>query len=296
MEQPAQQPQSGQALLIILLVLAVALTVVLSVISRSVTDIAITTKEEEASRAFSAAEAGVEEALIGGALSGTFGTVPGEASFQVSVSDLAAGGTSFPSPQKVGAGDAIPLWFVSHADDGSLTCADGMCFTGSSMKVCWAEPGTSSSDSTTPALEVVVLYTATPGNYSTTQIARAAFDPNVTRRSTNQFSAPDAGGCTVSDNDYTFGKNINFADLGIPSSVYNSAGGLQTARLRLLYNTDKFQPVGVNVGNPLPAQGTRIESIGTAGQSTRKIEVFQLYSDLPPIFDFALFTIGGLTK
>ena len=50
--------ESGQALLLVLLGMAVVLTIVLSILSRSVTDIAVTSREEEALRAFSAAEAG----------------------------------------------------------------------------------------------------------------------------------------------------------------------------------------------------------------------------------------------
>ena len=60
--------QHGQALLIVLLTLAVTLTVVLSVVSRSVTDITVSTYEEDALRAFSAAEAGIEEALLKGSI------------------------------------------------------------------------------------------------------------------------------------------------------------------------------------------------------------------------------------
>lgn len=285
--------QSGQALLIILLILAVALTLVLSIISRSVTDIGITTREEEAARAFSAAEAGVEEALIGGPLSGSF---VGGGSFQVTLAGLAEGTTEFPAPGKILAGDAVPVWFVSHADDGSLTCADGNCFTGPSMQICWGESGTSSGNAQTPALELTIIYTATPGDYQTTTVARGAFDPNSSRRGTNQFSAPDPGSCTIAGREYAFNKNINFADLGIPAGVYGTPNGLQTARLRLLYNTATPHSVGASVGTPLPAQGTRIESTGTAGEATRKIEVYQLYGDLPPIFDFALFSTGALTK
>ncbi|MGB9585898.1 MAG: hypothetical protein ACPL7A_00585, partial [Anaerolineales bacterium] len=58
---------SGQALLIILLVMAVGLTIGLAVISRSVTDIRISRQEEESARMFSVAEAGIEEALKAGA-------------------------------------------------------------------------------------------------------------------------------------------------------------------------------------------------------------------------------------
>lgn len=284
----------GQALIIILLVLAVASTIVLSLISRTTTDIAITTKEKEASRAFSAAEAGVEEALVGGPSSGT---LPGGETYQVQVGAVAEGATDFPIPQKLLAGETLPVWFVSHADDGTLTCSGKPCFAGSTIKLCWGDEGTDPNSSTAPALEVAVLYAATPGNYGTIRVARTPYDPNSARRSSNNFSAPDTGSCTISGVNYAFGKNVNFSDLGIPSSVYNTANGLQTARLRLFYNTDSSHSVGVNVGNPLPAQGTRIESTGLAEQSTRKVEVFELYPDLPPIFDFAVFGgSGDLTK
>lgn len=53
----------GQAALIVTLVVIVGLTVAVAVISRSVTDIGISTQEEERARSFSAAEAGVEDAL-----------------------------------------------------------------------------------------------------------------------------------------------------------------------------------------------------------------------------------------
>ena len=56
--------QSGQALLIVLLSMAVILTVVLSFASKSITEVSITSYEEDALRAFSAAEAGVEKALL----------------------------------------------------------------------------------------------------------------------------------------------------------------------------------------------------------------------------------------
>ena len=55
--------RSGQAALIVTLVVIVGLTVAVAVISRSVTDVGISTQEEERARSFSAAEAGVEDAL-----------------------------------------------------------------------------------------------------------------------------------------------------------------------------------------------------------------------------------------
>jgi len=56
--------QKGQAVLIVLLSLSVVLIVVMFVVSRSITDISLSTKEENSLRAFSAAEAGIERALV----------------------------------------------------------------------------------------------------------------------------------------------------------------------------------------------------------------------------------------
>src|SRR3989344_3666431 len=58
-----QQQSSGQAVLLVLLVAAVALGLGLSIISQSTTDIRISQQEQESARAFNAAEAGIETAL-----------------------------------------------------------------------------------------------------------------------------------------------------------------------------------------------------------------------------------------
>lgn len=55
--------RDGQTALILALVVAVGMTVAVSIASRSVTTVSIGTQEEERSRSFSAAEAGVEDAL-----------------------------------------------------------------------------------------------------------------------------------------------------------------------------------------------------------------------------------------
>jgi len=54
----------GQAVLIVLLIMVVALTVGISISTRSTKDIRQSTRTEESQRAFSAAEAGLEAALV----------------------------------------------------------------------------------------------------------------------------------------------------------------------------------------------------------------------------------------
>jgi Tfp pilus assembly protein PilX len=289
--------QSGQALLLVLLSMAVVLTIVLSVLSRTITDITVTTKEEEALRAFAAAEAGIERALIIGSNTGEFGD---GASFTATISNFGQQQSEYVYPEKLLSGETAIIWFVDHdEDDGTLTCDTGECFTGSSMKVCWGEAGTTSGSDTTPAVEVSIFYAETPGNYSAIRIARETADSYNIRRSTNNFSATDVGTCTVSGTDFEFQKTLDFASLGIPAASYNNQNGLQFAKIRILYNTDAAHTVGVDVsgsGNDLPSQGVRIESAGSAGEANRRIEVFQTFGELPPIFDAALFSPGGIIK
>ena len=288
--------QKGQTLLLVLLSMAVILTIILSILSRSITDITITSKEEEALRAFSAAEAGIERAHLTGIF--TPGAFEGS-SFSGSVTNLAQAQASFVYPDELVSGDSSTVWFIDHdPTTGELTCTTGNCFRGSSMKVCWGKEGTNPSGATTPALEVSILYDTTPapsGDYSDVKIKRLALDPNSGRRGTNKFSAA-TGACTVSGKSFVFSTNVDFTGGGLNIPCYSTAGCLLTAKLRLLYNS-QTQPVAVEVtGGILPSQGLIVESTGVAGEATRKVQVFQTFGEPPPIFDSAVFSPGGLVK
>jgi hypothetical protein len=296
---PQSKRESGQALLLVVLSLAIVLTIILSILSRSITDIAVTTRSEEAMRAFSAAEAGVEQALVIGT---DIGGAIGDSNFSAKVSGFAQGTKEFANPAGALAGESVLFWFVAHnSTTGEIECtASNPCFTGSQFKICWGESGTGAGNPTTPAIEVSIFYAATPGSLGTTRIARATYDPNTTRRTANNFLAPDGGTCTTGGESFQFQKIIDLTSLGVPSGSYSAQNGLQFAKVRLFYNTDVTQPVGIDVnqaGNGLlPSQGLKIESTGQSGESNRKINVFQGFGEVPPIFDSVVFSPGGLTK
>ena len=113
------QVRSGQALIVVLLILGVVTTVGLSIASRSVTEVGVSTTSEESSRALSAAEAGIEAQLAGAqipTISGTNITVdekPSGSAGSLSVADLVASGE-------------VATVFVDTS-------------TGNSMTVCWGE-------------------------------------------------------------------------------------------------------------------------------------------------------------
>src|SRR4030067_2407301 len=98
--------QKGQALLIILLVLSVVLTLALSFVSRSVTDITITSQEEESVRALSAAEAGVEQALKTGVSTGSIVTLPDNSQFEALVTEIVPTNDEFAYPKKLNKGES----------------------------------------------------------------------------------------------------------------------------------------------------------------------------------------------
>lgn len=286
--------ESGQALVLILLSLSVVLTLVLYILSRSVTDVAVSSTQEQSVRAFSAAEAGIERSLVIGSGFATAQSI-GNASYTTSVTDFAKDDpdVSFPSP--VSSGDTVTVWFVSHALDGSLTCSMGPCFHGSQIKVCWGNPGVAFPDPTKiPAVEVSVYYETTPGSLATINIGRDVVDPNASRRLTNSFNAPDGGTCTIGGQTYQFQKTITFASLGIPIGSYNIDDGLQLAKIRLLYNSDYPHLVGASVagGNTLPSQGQRVDSTGLAGGSNRRIVVYQGWGESPFSSNSLMIPIG----
>jgi len=306
---PRRYRETGQALLVVLLVMAVILTVVLSVISRSVTDISVTSLDEEALRAFSAAEAGVERALIVGT---SVSDSVGESSFNATVSGIAQGAQSFAYPTEIYSGESVYIWFASHDTNGNLVCnAPGglPCFTGTGASFCWGSEGVSSDSITTPAIEVSVFYDpaltgVSADNFSSVRVGRATFDSNTTRRLSNSFAA-ELGACPAGGENYAFSGDIAFGTDANPSTVdlgiscVGSPGCLLAARVRAVYNTDFTHPIGIDVAPAtLPAQGKKINSTGTSasGVSVRKIEAYRTFGGPPPIFDASVFSQESVTK
>ena len=290
--------RGGQALVVILLILAVALTVGLSVVSRSVTDVGVSTTSEESARALAAAEAGIETALsTAGVVVGTpvnvgqTGKITG--SYTILSSDPSGGGDSVTFPEGVKAGDPATVFLVAHTADGQLdTSAGAAKYTGPSFVVCWGENITAN---TTPALEVMLYYI----NSSGLALAnRNVYDPTA-KRTPGAVASLDspASGCP-GDKNYAFKKEINFAS-ALP------AGGLSMPasftplflRFKLLYNGDTAYPIGVVGDNDqFPAQARLITAVGQAGQTNRRVEVNERYPDPLPYFDSAVFSGDDLSK
>ncbi len=280
----ARDLPQGQALLVILLVMAVGLTIGLAVTSRTVTDIEISEKTEEAARAFSAAEAGVEEALV----TAGFGELPsgefeGGVSYTTRKDPLGEEKTYlFPSVEN---NETKTLWLAEYPDTES--------YAEDSLILYWGDFDSSEN----PSLEVIVYY-LDGGNYKTWRYALNPIDRG------DGFCQPDLAGDTcdkVLDFDQFGPHSIGSQEASYKATIELPGGPnvvLLFARLRLLYS-DESQVLGAEaVGDSiiLPSQGVKITSTGTAGASTRKVEVIREHPAPSEIFDFLLYSGTDLEK
>ncbi len=269
---------NGQALVLVLLSLAVVLTVVLFVIGRSVTDINLSSSESQAVSAFSAAEAGVEQALVIG--SGGSANI-GDAHYDAAVTGV-GNATSFVYPSELVAADNMTLWLKSQDTSPSFTQT-----ANSTIKFCWGKPLTNAANQYTPAVEISIYYTES----GVAKVYRATADSNGSRVSSNSFGPATNSTCTIDGKNFQFNKTLS----GLPANM-------QFATVRMFYNTTTSHPIGFDsLGTgTFPNQGILVSSSGTSGEAgpqvTRKVQVFQGWPEIPSAFLYGIFSPVGLVK
>lgn len=277
--------ENGQIALIALLVLTLATTVGLSLIGRSTTDVSVTRTIEESTRAFSAAEAGIEATLKSGvASSGTIDPALG-LSYNVTVASVnATAGSPYMFAQKTPQENTETVWLVDHGSDGSIT--EAVTYSAPSIDVCWSQESPVQS-----AVIATILYKeSSDGSYRT---AKAAYDSDASRALANNFASPVAssGGCGAATNS-TYMATIRFADF-VPA-IDPSADILIALRIRPVYAGAQLVVVPAQT---LPYQANRIESVGTTQSGiNRKIVVYQQYRSAGTLFDHAVYSEGSFLR
>ena len=278
--------QKGQILLALILVMTIALAIGLSVIQKSLVDVSTSTKVEQSSRAFSAAEAGIERALQIGSTTVTFpendstadvtdtGLIPAAVPINTQQEPLI-----YPPLSK----EEIAQVWLSDPDANLPNCtAPFVCYKQSSLDVYW---GNSTTDKA--ALELTLVYY--DGSKYTSR--KWYLDHTFTRTPANNFEQQACSGYSVGSNTYQCKKSLT----GLPSS------GLMLIRARLLYNSSSqpfaVQAVGICGSDcSIPPQARILESVGTSGETERKVSVFQLNNVVPHWFDYAIFSAGEISK
>lgn len=266
--------ERGQMLLIVILSMIVALTVGLSVISRTVVNLKVSKQNEESQRAFQAAEAGIEQAIKQVQTNGPVTTVlnpsapfSNNATYTTNIavsnnlrSFLMNSGT--PLTQDSG----MDLW-LSHYPNYSATLSR-------SINLYWGTSGqTSCSGSGTnvrPALEVLVL-SSSLGNPT---MDKYIFEANCTR--IPGAVQPTLASTSINGTTLQFGVTISFTNGYIMKIIP-------------IFNSGVVGVTAPSPGPPLPSQGVSIQSTGSSGETVRKIQYFMAYPGIPiELFPYSL--------
>lgn len=251
-------PERGQVLVIILLVAVVGLTVGLSIAGRSLQTVEQTAQTEEANRAFSAAEAGVEEALL---------DLSTGNSVNIENPELEGGGKiSNVTVNEIFATAADPLKVDLKKDEVTqfvLQDASGKNGDGD-VVIQWTDPA---------SLVIARVYQRADGGYG---LQKYAYN---------------------SSSDYA-GNNFELWDstLGGKKISVDEGGEGVLLRIRAMYADTKLTIWWEEDNGNLPSQSRVIESTGQAGESQRTVKVIRMRPALPAIFDYVLFSGGSISK
>jgi hypothetical protein len=243
--------EAGQILLIVVLVIIVVSTIGLSLASRSITSLRMSTEESESQKALSAAEAGIERILQNSTPVAVNGNTPGNSAYTASA--VAISGTTFlmNGGSLISKDEGADLWLSNYSPDQSAIYTS--VWSGN-LNIYWGESATACSNS---ALEILAIsgYISNP---DTIKLTKYVYDPCSTRREKNHFSEPAAG-------DVVGGKEFH------SKAVINGISYGLIVRIVPIYGD---AVIGITASNPLPLQGYLVNSTGTSGNASHILNVF----------------------
>lgn len=263
----AKKYQEGQILLISLLVLVIALTIGLSLATRSISTLHTTSAEENSQRAFSAAEAGIERALTATTNYTYSAPLDNRSAYRATVNVLAGNAVPLNNSGQVLKDDPIDVWLSNYPDYTIPWTGDLSVYWGNATDNCTQ----SESTNTMAALEIILI----SGSKFSPVIDHYAFDPcnginnssGINRKNVNHFSDVSPGG-PIAGRNFAYKANVTVSN------------GL-LARIIPLY---AGAYISVSGATPLPPQGTVITSVGSSGNTQRKIITYRSFPQAPVEF------------
>jgi Tfp pilus assembly protein PilX len=268
-----KQGSSGQAILMVVLTMMVALTIALVIFVNALSSVRMTSTEEASERAFAAAEAGIEDLLTQNSNAIQEGYYPisvGEMSAGVEVAELNMLDTY------VKQGDAATLQLRKNQD---TTSPVGEITIYWSKKNNSAESPSNCDDpsKTVPAALVVEIWTETATGMG--------IDYRV------YYTAGDSS-CRIWQSGYRDslpGGTEYLSKIELPNRAQDVF-----YRLRPVYNNASIKVVG----GALPPQQQNIISTSTMEGSgeTRSVSVVKTLPELPGIFDYVLYSGSAIEK
>ncbi|MCX6783533.1 MAG: hypothetical protein NT141_00455 [candidate division WWE3 bacterium] len=308
------KPESGQALIIIVMVLVLSLATGLAVATRSSSTVHQTTNLAASEQALATAESAIEEILasnigsddganannVGNNLgfvetskNGTnkckSGDFPGGLCYKkynadasnwasVSVSRTPIIGNTQPFSFKIDKDDVQQVWLMDPSTSVPFNNLSNTLLA--PISVCWVtagDPGSLGSGTDPAAIEITTITGSTGGPYS---MNKQAFDPLSSRKVLNNFNGIVGGSQPLGTVTYTHCATLQ-VNIG------------QALRIRSYYanTTVGVMPTGATT---IPFQANVITATGYSGDSKRTVQVTKTLPQLPGIFDYAIFSGGSL--
>lgn len=255
-----KESQLGQAGLVVMLIMVVLLTLGISIASRSTQDVTQSTQEQETSRVFDAAEAGIEQALSG-ILTATDGSV------NVDI------GTGLLTSYTVDEIDSLEV----RVDEGQVVAVDLSGTYAGDVDIEWSRESNCSTED--PASIEISIFNPTA---------------NTVRRLAFSGCSHPGDQLITSSNLPDWSVGAGTAPYAFRATVLVSANE-ELMRIRPIYNDTHMRVSG---GLDFPTQYHRISSQATnpiSGES-RAVEVDRTLPTAPSIFDYVLFSGTTLTK
>lgn len=328
--------EKGQIAIIILLFMLVALTIGLAATQRSLTNITTSSQSEQSSRAFSAAEAGLQRSIAAFSpivLSGANPSPPpiNESELGNSSNANVTLVNNLPRPEEalefppIGRDAIAQFWLANPLNqiDPNPPCSTATLFwtkntgsfsnchfaySGSYLNIYWGNGNPISTPA--PAIEVNLVAQTATGFVS----HRYFFDDPAKGRNSgansNNFTSvtasnPNPGSCSSLLPIHTSSSvNSSVADRNFycrASIPIDPAEVPVIIRARILYSESQepiaVEPVGgCGTNCSLPPQAAIYTSRGFSGQSQKTLQVFRQPFYVSPLLDFALFSAAIITK
>ncbi len=256
----------GQILLVVILTVVIALTIGLSVASRSIVNVRLSKQNEESQRAFQAAEAGISQALkqieSKSSLTEIQKNLENSASFSTDITTVEGSNFLLNGGQELAQDIGIDVWLSDYPDYANIVASR-------TVTVYWGENGktdcspTATGDAVLPTLQLFVISSDNAASVSNPTVQKYLIDPcGATRTSGSEVGST---GGSVAGVSFAHAKQITVTN-GVIMKVIP------------IYNSGK---VGITADPGLPEQGAIIESVGTSGNSERKLMYYQSYPQIP---------------
>ncbi len=246
--------QSGQIGLITLLIMGVVLTVAISLSQRTVQEQQVATTQDESTRAFNAAEIGIERGLANIKLFEEGGALDSEDSFNVENEQVS---------YKINDNDIFDMTIGQNR-----TAQIPLKNDAGQVTINWHKGG-GCADDPRPAAIIVSVYRESAGNYSSLHYGYDPCNPGTTN-----FASP---GTAAGEYEYEATIHVVNDDRFI--------------RVRPLYSSSEFQISGGLFLND--AAQYEIQSYAAAAESARSIHVKKSRMIAPSYMDFALLSGSG---